>query len=93
MDASNSAVIDAVSSRKELPTTKRYRMTLYLGGRRESISGSVGVVFYGSKGYRAMSNEEFPSSGRGWEKSRNPVPAAPAKGTTGKSLFIACVFR
>jgi len=57
---------------------------------REAAPGSVGDIFYGSKGYMAMSNEESPSY-RTWlgeEQERGP---SGSRGGNNWQNFIDCV--
>jgi predicted dehydrogenase len=58
--------------------------------RRTRVNGSVGDIFYGSKGYMAMSNEEFPSF-RTWlgaEQERGPSSSREGNNWAN---FIQCV--
>ena len=60
------------------------------GSRRGRVQGSVGDIFYGSKGYLAISNEEFPSY-RTWlgeEQERGPSSSRPGNNWQN---FINCV--
>jgi hypothetical protein len=60
------------------------------GPRRESVSGSVGNIFYGSKGYMAMSNEEFPSYRTWLGEEQERGPSGSREGNNWQN-FINCV--
>ncbi|MGO8817545.1 MAG: Gfo/Idh/MocA family protein [Terriglobia bacterium] len=58
--------------------------------RREAVPGSVGNIFYGSKGYMAMSNEEFPSYRTWLGEEQEPGPSGSREGNNWEN-FIHCV--
>jgi hypothetical protein len=57
------------------------------GGR---VAGSVGNIFYGSKGYMAMSNEEFPSYRTWLGEDQEHGPSSSREGNNWQN-FIDCV--
>jgi predicted dehydrogenase len=56
----------------------------------EPVNGSVGDIFYGSKGYMAMSNEEFPSYRTWMGEEQEPGPSGSREGNNWAN-FIHCV--
>ena len=58
--------------------------------RRERVEGSVGDIFYGSKGYMAMSNEEFPSYRTWLGEEQERGPSSSREGNNWQN-FINCV--
>ena len=60
------------------------------GDRRGRASGSVGNIFYGSKGYMAMSNEGFPSYRTWLGEEQEPGPRGSREGNNWEN-FIQCV--
>jgi len=60
------------------------------GPRRVRVSGSVGNIFYGSKGYMAMSNEEFPSY-RTWLGEEQERGSSGSREGNNWQNFINCV--
>jgi len=57
---------------------------------REAVPGSVGDIFYGSKGYMAMSNEEFPSYRTWLGDDQEHGPTGSREGNNWQN-FINCV--
>jgi len=57
---------------------------------REAFEGSVGDIFYGSKGYMAMSNEEFPSYRTWLGEDQERGPSGSREGNNWQN-FIDCV--
>lgn len=60
------------------------------GGRRGRVSGSVGNIFYGSKGIMAVSNEGFPSYRTWLGEEQEPGPRGSREGNNWEN-FIQCV--
>ena len=58
--------------------------------RRSRVQGSVGNIFYGSKGYMAMSNEEFPSFRTWLGEEQERGPSSSREGNNWAN-FIQCV--
>lgn len=58
--------------------------------RRERVEGSVGNIFYGSKGYLAMSNEEYPSYRTWLGEEQERGPSSSREGNNWAN-FIHCV--
>jgi predicted dehydrogenase len=58
--------------------------------RRGRVSGSVGDIFYGSKGYMAMSNEEYPSYRTWLGEGQERGPSGSREGNNWQN-FINCV--
>ncbi|MGO8792422.1 MAG: Gfo/Idh/MocA family protein [Terriglobia bacterium] len=58
--------------------------------QREEVEGSVGDIFYGSKGYMAMSNEEFPSYRTWLGEEQEHGPSGSREGNNWEN-FIHCV--
>ncbi|HXX21715.1 MAG TPA: Gfo/Idh/MocA family oxidoreductase [Terriglobia bacterium] len=57
---------------------------------REAVPGSVGDIFYGSKGYMVMSNEEFPSYRTWLGEEQERGPSGSREGNNWQN-FINCV--
>jgi predicted dehydrogenase len=60
------------------------------GRRHERVNGSVGDIFYGSKGYLAISNEEFPSYHTWLGEDQERGPSSSREGNNWQN-FIQCV--
>ncbi len=60
------------------------------GLRHEHVQGSVGDIFYGSKGYLAISNEEFPSYRTWLGEEQERGPSSSREGNNWQN-FIDCV--
>jgi predicted dehydrogenase len=58
--------------------------------RRDRVNGSVGDIFYGSKGYMAMSNEEYPSFRTWLGEEQERGPSSSREGNNWAN-FIQCV--
>jgi len=60
------------------------------GPRHARVAGSVGNIFYGSKGYMAMSNEEYPSYRTWLGDDQERGPSSSREGNNWQN-FINCV--